>query len=95
MVDFWKELAKLAFIMFLFFSIGLLPNVDNWCNIGGLVFGKSLFIIRCLKTSPYQGASCLFPILSLPKTVFSQDCLFTRLSLPKIAFITISDSFEF
>ena len=40
MVDFWKELSKLGFIVALFFSIGLLPNVDNWCNIGGLVFGK-------------------------------------------------------
>jgi len=45
MVDFWKELSKLGFIVALFFSIGLLPNVDNWCNIGGLVFGIPVAII--------------------------------------------------
>ena len=38
-INAWKELLKLLFIIIVSFSFGLIPYIDNFAHIGGFIMG--------------------------------------------------------
>ena len=53
--DPWRELSKYILIIVILFLIGLLPYVDNFARLGGIVFGTLFSFVHIHHIPPVKG----------------------------------------